>query len=111
MEYLNSGLVPQGFSMDQAMVKVKPLLDQCRPVTRNKNEADPAKWPKSTLPCPSNIKMNGICDCRRPPTFMPLTTASSPGYTVDCAEYSNVSGGPPQSEASSSPVSARYVMI
>lgn len=47
MEYLNSGLVPQGFSLDQAMVKVKPLLDQCRPVTRNKNEADPAKWPKS----------------------------------------------------------------
>lgn len=46
-EYLNSGLVPKGFGMDQAKAKVKPLLDQCRPVTRNKNEPDPAKWPKS----------------------------------------------------------------
>lgn len=48
MEYLNSGLVrDKQYGMDKAKERLKPLLDQCRPVTRNKHESDPQKWRRS----------------------------------------------------------------
>ena len=48
MEYLNSGLVrDKRLGMEEAKVKVKPLLDQCRPVTRDKTKPR-AEWKKSS---------------------------------------------------------------
>ncbi|MBK6900379.1 MAG: hypothetical protein IPH09_14415 [bacterium] len=48
MEYLNSGLVrDKRLGMGVAKTKVKPLLDQCRPVIREKKETDATKWPRS----------------------------------------------------------------
>ncbi|MBU0500425.1 MAG: type III-B CRISPR-associated protein Cas10/Cmr2 [Gammaproteobacteria bacterium] len=44
MEYLNSGLAREkGVDMDKAKTKIKPLLDQCRPVVRDKTKPR-AEW-------------------------------------------------------------------
>ena len=48
MEYLNSGLVRDAkVNMDRARDRVRPLLEQCRPVTRDKSETDHSNWPRS----------------------------------------------------------------
>jgi CRISPR-associated protein Cmr2 len=48
MEYLNSGLVRElKLGMGHATAKVRPLLDQCRPVTRDKNVEDHTQWQRS----------------------------------------------------------------
>lgn len=46
MEYLNSGKSDLT-TMDQAKDRIRPLLTQCRPVIRNKDEPDPKKWQPS----------------------------------------------------------------
>lgn len=48
MEYHNSGLVRgKTVTMKDAEMRVKLLLDQCRPVFRDKNKTAPDQWPKS----------------------------------------------------------------
>ena len=47
MEYLNSGKVETKLGMEGARARIRPLLGQCRPVTRNKNQKDSEKWTKS----------------------------------------------------------------
>lgn len=45
-EYLNSGSAKTK-KLDEARAIVRPLLEQCRPVIRDKNETDNMKWEKS----------------------------------------------------------------
>ncbi|MDD5392736.1 MAG: type III-B CRISPR-associated protein Cas10/Cmr2 [Thiothrix sp.] len=46
MEYLNSGKSDLK-TMDQASDRIRPLMIQCRPVTRDKDETDNKKWKRS----------------------------------------------------------------
>ncbi|MBU0655546.1 MAG: type III-B CRISPR-associated protein Cas10/Cmr2 [Gammaproteobacteria bacterium] len=46
MEYLNSGKSDLK-TMDQAKDRIEPLLKQCRPVIRDKDQADSTKWERS----------------------------------------------------------------
>ena len=49
MEYLNSGVVrDKRWDMEQARQMIRPLLDQCRLIIRDKTILDPADW--KTLP-------------------------------------------------------------
>ena len=49
MEYLNSGIVrDKRWDMEQARAMIRPLLEQCRVIIRDKNVTDPADW--QTLP-------------------------------------------------------------
>jgi len=47
MEYLNSGKVKSSLTFEDARQQVSPLLQQCRPVFRELDQADPEKWEPS----------------------------------------------------------------
>jgi hypothetical protein len=50
MEYLNSGkskLKNVQENIEKAKNVIRPLLIQCRPVTRDAEEPDPRKWPRN----------------------------------------------------------------
>lgn len=46
VDYVNSGENRKDFTLEHARTHIEPLLKQCRPVTRDLAEKDPAKWQK-----------------------------------------------------------------
>ncbi len=47
MEYLNSGKIKSSLTFEDARQQVSPLLQQCRPVFRELDQANPEKWRSS----------------------------------------------------------------